>query len=189
MSSGEAMPRTGQLIRDLRRTPMFRQVVPMESGIGWPIPVRHRDGETHVYARLPLYGLQRADAVTNLFPPFAMITVHWPEGRVVEFADFTYSRPWPAGASAGPAGVFPHEAVRGMTTRDYMTERDRVLAGYDELLDSLRAGQPFTARDEFATLLRRLLEPGLEPYYRALGPRFFDQFLGPGPAVSREQTS
>ena len=43
---------------------------------------------------------------------------------------------------------------------------------------------PASWADDFSSLLRKLVEPGLEPYYRKLGPGFFDRFLPPAPVPS-----
>ena len=70
-----------------------------------------------------------------------------------------------------------------------MTLQERLFSLYDELFDSLVTGTRFAAESEFADLLRRLLDPGLEPYLRALGPRFFERFLGPGPSAAEQAMS
>src|SRR3712207_2891537 len=67
--------RTEALLREVRQTPLFRQLVPMEAGIGWPIPVRRVDGEgqRRVYLRLPLYGYRPTPVRGQsaiLYPPF-----------------------------------------------------------------------------------------------------------------------
>jgi hypothetical protein len=186
MTVNTSASRTARLMADLRKTALFHQVVPMEAGIGWPIPVRHRpgwDGAIQVYMRLPLYGFRRdgTSGVTHLFPPFSMLTLRWPTGQVVEFADFRYTRPWPAPTNVTAVGTFPHDAVLGSVS-EYTTDRERLLGLYDDLLDGLQTQRPFAGQAEFTLLLRKLAEPALVPYYRALGPRFFDQFLGPGPS-------
>jgi hypothetical protein len=172
--------RTAALVDGLRRQSLFRQLVPMEAGIGWPIPVRRTPG---IYLRLPLFGMSRTDARTQLSPPFAMITLDFGTGRPVEYQDFGYTRPWPP-APAEPVGEFPHDAVRGLTTGDYLKARERLFECYDGLVASLRDGGPFTEATEFAELLGRLAEPSLLPYFRALGPKFYERFLGPGPVAT-----
>jgi hypothetical protein len=178
--------RTARLHHDLRRMPLFRQLAPMEAGIGWPIPVRHRpgwSGRTSVYVRLPLFGFGRQAGQTRLYPPFAIITMAWPESaskpRPLEYSDLRFTRKWAVGGSTEPVGTFPHDAVRGPVV-DYLAARDRLFALYDEMLDALAAERPFgeSASHEFAALLRRLMEPSLESYYQDLAPRFCQQFLG-----------
>lgn len=172
--------RTGGLMAQVRRSPLFRQLVPMEAQIGWPIPVRRSPG---VYLRLPLFAASRADGRTHLHAPYAMITLDTATGRPVEFQDFRYTRPWPVPAETEPVGEFPHDAVRG-AVGDYRADRERLLKQYDALVDALRDGGAFGADDEFGELLGRLVEPSLLPYFRVLGPKFYERFLGPGPAAT-----
>lgn len=161
--------RTGDLLREVRTTPLFRGLVPMESGIGWPIPLV-RGGA--VFLRLPIVPQWRRERDTALYPPAAVITVEAVGGRPVEYEDLYRPRP------DRPVGTFPHDAVRG-TVDAYRADRERLLTGYDELVDALATGVPFTGATGFAVLLARLVEPDLLPYYRELGPEFYTRFLGP----------
>ncbi|WP_306337158.1 hypothetical protein [Streptomyces sp. KL118A] len=169
-----------ELLERLRRMPLFRQLAPMECGIGWPMPLRigPDSGATRVCLRLPLFGMRPlSGGGAELFPPFATVTLDRATARPMEYVDLRLTRPWPPPKGAEPVGTFPHEAVDG-TVGDYRAARRELLALYDDLCDSLAAHTRFEHRDRFATLLRRLLEPGLEPYYRALGPDFYAHFLG-----------
>ncbi|MFE0457868.1 hypothetical protein ACFW1A_01240 [Kitasatospora sp. NPDC058965] len=179
--------RTGRLMAELRAGAVFRAVAPMEAVPGWPLPARRRraGAEPVVALRFPLHTHRAVrEGGALLFPPFATLTADWATGRVVEYTDLRYSRPWPVpGGASEPVGFFPHEAVR-TTLGAYTADRERLLAGYDDLADALAAERAFGGAPDFAELLRRLLEPGLEPYYRALAPRFLDRFLGPGPSAA-----
>jgi hypothetical protein len=70
----EVSSRTGGLLESARSMPLFRQVVPTDTMIGWPIPVRQRpawDGRTAVYLKLLLFGFRRGPEQgdpTSLFP-------------------------------------------------------------------------------------------------------------------------
>jgi len=186
---------TGTLLHEVRQMPLFRQLVPMEAGIGWPIPVRKLDGEgrRRVYLRLPMYGYrptpERGQGAI-LYPPFAVVTLRWDTGRPVEYLDLAYTQPWPVSAHPEPVGTFPHDAVRG-SRGNYIADRERLLWLYDEMAEYLQAGQGFSADwiESFSGLLRRLVEPGLLPYYRILGGKFYDRFLHPAldsePSVAR----
>ncbi|WP_298798349.1 hypothetical protein [uncultured Pseudonocardia sp.] len=176
--------RTAGLMSGLRSMPLFRQVVPMEALVGWPIPARHNpgwDGRTAVYLKFPLYGYHRParrGEPTRLLPPFAMLTLNWANGAPVEFVDFRYSRPWPITATPPVIGEFPHAAVRELSGGDYLAARVRLAELYDGLFESLGDGSGFDGEAELADLLGRLLEPCLAPYYRMIAPRFAERFLG-----------
>lgn len=184
--------RTETLMRDLRRMPLYRQLVPMEAGVGWPIPLRRPglDGEPVVYLKLPLYGFRpspRRGQGALLFPPFATVTLRWDTGRPVEYVDLLFTRPWAMSREVKPVGEFPHDAVRG-SRQAYLADRARLLASYDELCERLARREPLSAdwASEFSDLLRRLVEPGLEPYFRTLGRSFYERFLGAGPDAAGE---
>jgi hypothetical protein len=185
-SKPDQTSRTAGLYHDLRRMPLFRQLAPMEAGIGWPIPVRHRPGwrsATSVYVRLPLFGFRPRAGEVRLYPPFAVITLAWASQatrpRPLEYADLRFAHPWAVNGSPEPVGTFPHPAVRG-TVAEYLAHRDRLFGLYDELLDGLQAGVPFRgpAYQDFGELLRMLMEPSMERYYRSLAPKFCQEFLG-----------
>lgn len=168
-----AESRTARLLQEVRRTALFRARVPMEAGIGWPIP-----DERHGVVRLvlPIFGMHRADGRTMLYAPFARVTVDYNSGVPVEHVAIR-----PPEVRPEPVGVFPHEAVRG-SAGQYRCDRARLLELYDELADALASGTVFDDR-EFADLLGRLVEPGLLPYFRRSGSDFYQRFLGPGPVA------
>jgi len=171
--------RTEQLTRDIRKTALFRQQVPQEAGVGWPMPFRGQDGAVYVTLLFFSYAPDPAAGTTKIFPPLAVITVDWERWRTVEYLDLRYRHPWPDDQSEKQAGVFPHPAVAELTVAEYRKLRSELLGAYDELLGHLAAGTTpplsFTAR--FGEQLRVLMEPGLEPYYRQLSPSFFGHFL------------
>jgi hypothetical protein len=163
-------------MRNVRRTPAFRQAVPQEAGVGWPLPSR-RDGKA--YLTLPFFGMPpRADAGSiPLFAPFAAMTLEWRTGTLVAYRDLRYERLWEP--IEDPVGTFPHEAVARLRRSEYLERRGQLLAMYDELLDTLAAGGSFDAAwsARFSELLRTLMEPALVPYYGALAPKFIDRWL------------
>jgi hypothetical protein len=187
--AGEAdqTSRTARLYHDLRRMPLFRQLAPMEAGIGWPVPVRHRPGwraATSVYVRMPLFGFHPRAGEVRLYPPFAAITLAWAGSggrpRPLEYADLRFTQPWAVNGSPEPVGTFPHPAVRG-TVDEYLAHRDRLFGLYDELLDALAGNARFDgpSYQDFGELFRLLMEPSMERYYRSLAPKFCEEFLGP----------
>ncbi|GHH81193.1 hypothetical protein GCM10017771_02450 [Streptomyces capitiformicae] len=180
--AGAAAPRSEAMCREVRRSPVFHRLVPMESGIGWPLPVPVvQDGVPRVYVRLPLFVLRPDPAGgADLFPPFATATLDWSTRRLVEYADLRFKEPQRSRAEwSQPVGRFPHPAVEGLTTDVYRDLRTRLFGLYDELFDELTVGrQPGGGwAEEFGGLLGRLLEPALVPYYRRLAPKFLGRHL------------
>ncbi|MEV0937416.1 hypothetical protein ACIBMX_46405 [Streptomyces phaeochromogenes] len=181
-ASSHDVPRSEALSRELRRSPLFHQLVPMESGIGWPLPVPVlQDGVPRVYMRLPLFVLRPDPAGgADLFPPFATVTLDWATGRLVEYTDLRFKEPHRSRAQwSKPVGRFPHPAVEGLTTAAYRELRTHLFGLYDELFHELGRGrQPDDGwAGQFGQLLGRLLEPSLTPYYRQLAPKFLRRHL------------
>ena len=166
------------LLQEVRKTPIYRQVIPLEAQIGWPIPLRRRK---RVFVTLPFFSLERmpTNQESRLYPPFATITLDWLNQIPVEYVDLRFRNPWPETAWDQPAGVFPHPAIAELSRGQYEELRTKLLAMYDQLMDTLSNNKPLTPawKTEFSFLLRLLMEPSLEPYYRMLGQKFFEEFL------------
>jgi hypothetical protein len=175
------MGRTEQLLHEVRRMPLFRQVIPGEAGLGWPLPVR-RSGRA--YAVLPVFGMPRnKDGRIELFAPFAVLTLDWQSHMPVKYVDLKFETPtgFPDSTANAPIGAFPHPAIESWTVQKYQDARVELLALYDELFDALRTRTTMSRESvqRFGELLRVMAEPSLEPYYRALAPGFCAEFLGP----------
>jgi hypothetical protein len=179
MNPAPSAGRTEQLLRDVRKMPLFHQLIPQEAGVGWPLPLRR---DNRVYAALPFFGMGRGaeKGKTPLYPIFAALTVDWSNFKPVKYVDFHFENPFGPVPWDQPVGTFPHAAVAGLTVGEYEAKRRELLALYDELFTMLGRGGTFGAdwNQRFGGLLRLLLEPGLEPFYRTLAPNFTAQFLG-----------
>lgn len=171
--------KTEQLMKDVRKTSVFRALIPMEAEVGLPIPLL-KNGK--VYAKLPFYraDYQPDNRRTVLYPPLAVITLDWSSRKPVEYFDLGFRNPQPELEWEKVVGTFPHEAVAQMTGTQYMEKRNELLSMYDELFDKMARGENPAAEwnEHFGQILQTLIEPPLEPYYRALGPNFFGRFLG-----------
>lgn len=169
--------RTAGLMREIRRTPAFRQLVPLEAAIGWPLASRRRG---RAYATLPFFGVpaRRGEGGAPLYPPFAAMTLEWRTGRVVAYRYLDYERLWEP--PKGPVGTFPHPAVSKLRRSEYLERREDLLRLYDELFEKLESGDVFTEEwvQRFSDLLGTLMEPSLQPFYRVLAPGFVDRFAG-----------
>lgn len=166
------------LMEDIRKTPIYRQVIPLEANIGWPIPSRRKK---RVFVTLPFFSVERvpANKETRLYPPFATITLDWLNQAPVEYVDLRYRNPWSETDWEQPVGIFPHPAVTEFSKGQYEELRTRLLSMYDHLMETLSKNKSLAPewKTEFSFLLRLLMEPSLEPYYRLLGQNFFETFL------------
>ena len=161
------------VLNKIREHPVFRSLVPMEAGIGWPVPIR-RNG--CVYLCIPAFGLQQAigDNPVLLYPPLATITVSWPNSVVVEYVNLRWKKLWSEEEFAKPTGTFPHPEIANLKLAQYNEMRTRLLKYYDSMLN---ATMDETGKSEFKKLLSQMMEPTLLPYYRKLFPKFYDYFI------------
>lgn len=172
----QPLSKTAQLLEDVRKMPIFRQLIPLEAAVGWLIPLRK---EGKVYVTLPFYGCSPQKGQNLLFPPFATLTLNWANLVPVEYVNLRFRNPAPNLNWEGQIGTFPHEAIAQMTRGEYLEKRRELLIMYDEMFDNLLQNNPFTPdwNQKFSGNLRLLIEPALEPYYRVLGEKFFERFL------------
>jgi hypothetical protein len=172
--------KTDTLFKRIRNGGMFRELVPMEASNGLPIPLRKGNV---VYAILPFYTYTPADPQQGnkivLFPPFVSITVNWTTKVPVEYVDFRFRSPAPELNWEQAAGLFPPAGMENMSVREYEQQKRELMVMYDELFETLAQQGSFSPdwNERFSRLLRLMLEPCLEPYYRALSPKFFENFL------------
>ncbi|AFZ37949.1 hypothetical protein Sta7437_4485 [Stanieria cyanosphaera PCC 7437] len=174
----ETIGYTEKLLKNIRKMSVARQLIPMEASTGWSIPLRQ---EGKVYLIVPFFSTNRnSEGQIALFPPFATITVDWTNQVPVEYVDLRFKNPAPELIWTEPVGTFPHARVSRMKVKEYEQKRRELLSMYDEMLSTLVEGNSFSQQwiERFQELLSLLLEPDLEPYYRALAPKFFARFLG-----------
>lgn len=165
------------LVKNVRKTPIFKQLVPMEAVSGWPIPSRRNN---RVYVTLPFYGAQNQEkGKTALYPPLALITVDCLTLAVVKYVNMRYDNPWPQGNWQEIAGYFPHEAISKMTIREYKAKKKELMFLYDKIIQCLINGKQLDADTDakFSAILTVMMEPGLKPFYQAINPNFFNHFI------------
>ncbi len=170
-----------QVMQDIRRMPLVRQLVPQEAGISWPMPLRK---EGRIYVTFAFFGMfyQQEQQQTALFPPFATLTLNRVNLLPVEYVNLRFRNPWPAGNWEAQADIFPHAGLAHLSIGQYQQKREELLSMYDEMMATLAEGGTFAPEwtAAFRRLLRLLMEPGMVPFYRALAPRFFAHFLDAG---------
>jgi hypothetical protein len=171
--------RTQLLARQTRHSGVGRAVVPMEAGTGFPVPFRSNE---RAYIIFPFFGTagRVREGETVFFAPSVLITVDWKTGRPVEYIDCRFRSSWTHVDFTQPIGTFPHPAVAHFTRSEYEEKRQMLFGLYDQLFNSLTEGGDLSQSwyQQFSESFRTLLEPSLEPFYRALAPKFCEQFLG-----------
>lgn len=162
------------LIDYVRKTSLFKQVIPMEAAAGWPVPVVENN---EIYVLLPFYASSvQMKGNTVLYPPVCTITVKWSNKNIVEFVNLRYNNNLPEGRWDKPAGRFPHDAVSKMTVREYKDKKKQLMELYDKLFDG---NGVLTGEDDsrFKGLLTTLMEPALLSFYGSFNPEFFKKYF------------
>ncbi|MGL6342801.1 MAG: hypothetical protein ACRC80_27135, partial [Waterburya sp.] len=168
---------TEKLLKNIRKTPLFMQLIPQEAGVGLPIPLRRNN---KVYALLPCFGFKPVEkGKTLLFPPFAKITVQWSNQLPVEYVNLHFNNPAPELQWSGEIGTYPHDAVAEMTIGEYKAKRQELMQMYDEMFAALEnsSGLSPDFKQQFSDLFSTLIEPPLIPYYQVFGEKFCQNFL------------
>lgn len=177
------LSRTEQILRNLRQSPIFCELIAQESQISWPLPqrVKSSNGDIDVYLRLFFFSCKplKDQAGNGITPPTAMMAISWKNQVPVEYVNFKYKPLIEDSQPRQIIGAFPHQAIAHYKRDEYLNLRDGLLRHYDELFDTLLLGgelPPFWEK-KFQQLFSLLLEPALEPYYRAIAPKFCQKFL------------
>jgi hypothetical protein len=163
--------RIAALMDGLRRTPIGRELMPMEAAVACPIPYRTQ-GKTYVilpfYTRVPAQSGHYA-----VFPWTAAFTFDWLTQQLVEYQDFRFKSAWTADAFSEPLTFVPSFGPE-------QVERSlQLFSMYDQLLDnlSLQGELPPFWMPMFKELLREFVVPEHHGYYRHAAPKFYERFL------------
>ena len=172
------LSRTQRLAQQTRRSTIGRAVVPMEAGTGWPVPYRCNG---RAYIIFPFFGTSGTGkkGETAIFVLIVTITLDWKTGRAVEYVDCRFRSAWTQVDFTRPIGTFPHPGVANLTRSEYEEKRELLYRLYDQLFSGIAEGGELSPLwlQQFSELFGMLFEPALELFYRALAPKFCEQFL------------
>lgn len=171
------MSRFAEGIQSFRKSGLFQELIPMEAGIGWPMPLRRAGA---VYLKLILFGQANSEekGKVALFAPFGLVILGWNNFKVVSYTNFNYENPWPERPISGQVGIFPHPQISHLTVGEYKEQRQILYSQFDHLFEALATGVTRSETDDetLRDLFSKMVEPSLLPYYRALAPKFIDRF-------------
>lgn len=179
--------RVEELHTQLRKHPVCRHLISMESVLSFPVPTRRRDA---TYLRFIVY--RRGEAIEGkarpVYRPYARLSIEYPSGRLVEYLDLRFSQNLPPSGTAEPIGEAPNPAMATLSFQEVVAKHSALLAAIEAMIPLV--GQRHLTTDQlgivtvFRQLFQTVIEPGLEPYYRALDPSFFDWLENITPAAS-----
>ncbi len=149
-----------------------KRLIPQELRYGWPA-ITLKNGE--ICITMFYYGMQKIKDKHQyaLFPLAYTITALFRTGKIIDFKCLPYDKTFKEVDFNKASGIFPHEALQGMTGTEYKEKRTQVFALYDELIACLTERKPFEHTQDFRELLSMMMEPGHAEFYEALAPKFF----------------
>jgi len=160
-----------------RNHPISRHLIPLESTFSYPVPSLR---DNHAYLRFMVY--QRGRAPKNqprpVYRPYIHLSIEYPSGRVVEYADLRFTEGAPESPTAELVGQGPSRAAASLDFSEVIALRADLytaiesvipLIGHVELAPA-EAACVVAVRDLYAALI----EPCLVPFYESLAPFFFE---------------
>lgn len=162
-----------EIIYETMAHPVYRHLIPLQSTLSYPIPVRRVD---RTYLRFFVYqqGMPDGNAIP-IYRPYAHLSIHYPTGNFVEFLDLAFIA---NGANdSKKIGTMPSEAPDydefvAQEAAFYETLED-IIPLLGELESSLTETERATA-GRYQELFSRLVNPSLQIYYQELNPKFFE---------------
>lgn len=158
----------------VRKTPQCQTVVGLEMNYSLPIPVRDNKGVRYRHMFYRTYSKKSGgDPDAQVMPPriFAEYDIDFKDLRC------DVAIPMPESEPGKPVGAYSTPATRGMDMAQWEEQAKRFVALEEALSPDFAIGRsgPQTTLNarEFKKLFRKLAEPGLRPYYRALSPEFW----------------
>lgn len=166
--------RIEKLMSEVNRGHFRRSSIPMELASGWPCI--HYKGKC-LCMTLPYFYRKTTESGVALYPLYCTVTVPLENAeRIMDFTIFPLQRDCGNINFSQPVGSFPHEILRGVTRTEYKQMCNELFSYYDELIVSIKSGNPFTLEDEMAELMSRLMEPSHYEQYQRIDKRFFSRF-------------
>lgn len=116
---------------------------------------------------------------TLVYPVRYVFTVSIPDLVVVSYEDLSYNETFSNVNFARSIGTFRHDAVKNLNKQEFADLRNKLFEEYDKMIALLADDAEYTEadRETFITLLNRVLEPSLKPFYQAIDNNFASKFL------------
>jgi hypothetical protein len=165
--------RTTDLYECVRRTSLFRSLVPVEAGVGIPAPTTSAGRfvlHFPCFTTAPAGGEERF-----LFVPCATISLDWQTARPVEYIDHAFRSPWKTEDRSRPVARVGRDDQPPLSREERAETLHSLFRGYDELACSVLRGRelPVDWEDGFRTGFRLLVPAALHPYYAHVAPGFY----------------
>lgn len=169
--------RMENLIKEVRKSSLFRSLIPMECETGWPLPsVR----EGILYITIPFFNVTKEGTGRfNLFPFSHAVTIRWDDGKIVQYINYRYENPFSIKNFNEAVGIFPHDEIKSLKTKEYEEKKMELMNLYDEMFGKIAKGENVdkSVKESFARVFSLLTNPGHGQLYSTLAPNFCKRFL------------
>ena len=169
--------RVEELYTQTRNHPVCHHLIPLEAVLSYPVPSQEED---RVYLRFLVYrrGIVSRGQLRPVYRPHARLSVDYPSGQLVEYTDFRFADGAPESPVSEQVGEFPHPAVASLSFQEMIADQSAFFEAIEAIIPLVgkseldAEGQRIVAR--YQELWDILVEPGLQPFYRALDADFFE---------------
>lgn len=166
------------LINDIRKREEIRLLMPMGYVPGIPVLSVINDRLVAIvpYLRYKVTGVEDE---TLVFPIRYTVTYSLPDLAFVDFSDLMFDAKFGDVDFNKSIGKFRHQAIKDLDKNAYLELRTQTLLSLDKLAGMLLFDSPYSSADDVTLQkrMRRIVEPSLIKYYRAIEPDFYNKYL------------
>ena len=122
---------------------------------------------------------RRLQDKTQVFPIRFLVTYSVKDGVITAFEDLQENPAFEGVDFNEPVGLFRHDAIKELSKSEYKEKQQELYAMFDRFTEAVVAGEDYPAGEleKFHALLSKMTEPSLKPFYRALYPAFYANFM------------
>ncbi len=162
------------LISEFNKSELRHRIIPMEMASGWPCI--HKLGET-LCITIPYFlrtvTKERKVAIKSLYCSVTLPVAN--PKRLMDFTIYPYQRDWDDVNYTDAVGMFPHEALQGITKEEYKDMCESLYGCYDDLTEAVMSGAEYKG-EEMQKLFSVLMEPFHYPQYLKINKKFYSYF-------------
>lgn len=162
----------------VRHLPALQSLIVLEDVLSYPIP--YRSGERSAL-RFFFFSRGKEKDVAGtvaLYRPHVRVSVSYPEGKLLEFADLGFETGVAIPRCGEIIGRYPHPVMAALSYAEAQAQKTAYFYALQQLLPLYAESAPHSPEalslaKLYVESLERVSEPAFRPYYEALSPQFF----------------
>ena len=164
-----------EIINKFNRSDFRKNSIPMGLVSGWP-SIR-KIGKT-IAITLPYFSRVREKDKIALYPLYCSVTFPVKNiDRILDFTIFPNQESWKNIDYSKPIGYFKHKALSDVNTKEeYEALCQQLYSYYDDMIDDIINGRPFSNENKMRKLFSKLMEPDHLPQYLKINKKFYGCF-------------